>query len=119
MAQEVKKNAEIEKVYEVFEDYIKASPYIDWLWSDKLGYILMEISLEYREIMESRIITDAENLCLIMFHEIADDVLEMTQNDHIPQEADPLEKAEIKKRLKPYIDRLPQYTYLCEKLFEE
>ena len=68
---------------------------------------------------ESRIITDAENLCLIMFHEIADDVLEMTQNDHIPQEADPLEKAEIKKRLKPYIDRLPQYTFLCEKLFEE
>ena len=117
MAQKVGKNAEIEEVCEVFEDYIKASPYIDWLWTDKLGYLLLPISLEHQEIMESRIITDAGKLCWILFQEIADDVLEMTQNDHTPQEADPLERAEIEKRLKPYIDRLPQYGGLCPKLF--
>lgn len=33
MVQEAKRDAEMEKVYGVFEGYIKASPYIEWLWS--------------------------------------------------------------------------------------
>ena len=42
MVQEAKRDAEMEKVYGVFEGYIKASPYIEWLWSEKLGYILSQ-----------------------------------------------------------------------------
>ncbi len=114
-----KKDADIEKVCRVFEDYIKASPYIDWLWSDKLGYILTQISAERHEIMESRVITDAGKLCWILFNEVADDVLMMTQNDHTASEADPLEQAEIRKRLKPYADQLPEYGGLCDRLFAE
>lgn len=117
MVSEAKKNADIERVCHVFEDYIKASPYIDWLWSDKLGYILTQISVESQEIMESRVITDAGKLCWILFNEVADDVLKMTQNDHTAYEAGPLEQAEIRKRLKPYADQLPEFSGLCDRLF--
>lgn len=119
MIQAAKRDADVERVCKVFDSYIKSSPYIDWMWSDKLGYVLTQISLERQEILESRIISDAGKLCGILFHEIADDVLEMTGNDHSTQEADPLEQAEIRKRLKPYADQLPEYGYLCEKLFQK
>lgn len=82
MLQEAKRDADVEKVCRVFGDYIKASPYLEWLWSDKLGYVLMQMDLERREIMECHVITDAERLCWILFNEIADDVLERTPNDH-------------------------------------
>ena len=45
-------------------------------------------------------------------------VLELTGNEHDTYEADPLEQAEITKRLAPYIEQLPEYQYLYEKLFE-
>lgn len=62
MVQKAKKNEEIEKVVNVFQDYIMTSPYIEWLWSDKLGYILMQISIKKQDIGESRIISDADML---------------------------------------------------------
>ena len=43
MLQEAKRDADVEKVCRVFGDYIKASPYLEWLWSDKLGYVLMQM----------------------------------------------------------------------------
>lgn len=119
MLKEAKRDADVEKVCRVFGDYIKASPYLDWLWSDKLGYVLMQINLERQEIMESHVITDAERLCWILFNEIADDVLERAQNDHTTYDADLTERLRIQKRLKPYTDQLPEYSNLCEKLWKE
>lgn len=114
---DMKTKEEIEKVYQVFADYVQGSQYLEWFWSDKLGYILMQISVERRYIAESWIVTDAEELCRILFDEIASDVLGWTGNDHNTYEADPLERAEIEKRWKVYADQLPQYRRLCEKLF--
>ena len=34
---------EIERVYAVFADYIRENPYLEWFWSDKLGYLLLKI----------------------------------------------------------------------------
>ena len=64
-------------------------------------------------------ITDAERLCWILFNEIADDVLERTPNDHTTYDADPSERAKIRKRLQPYTDQLPEYRGLCEKMWEK
>ena len=119
MLQEAKRDADVEKVCRVFGDYIKASPYLEWLWSDKLGYVLMQMDLERREIMECHVITDAERLCWILFNDIADDVLERTPNDHTTYDADPSERAKIRKRLQPYTDQLPEYRGLCEKMWEK
>ena len=43
--EETEKN-EIERVYAVFADYIRESPYLEWFWSDKLGYLLLKIGAE-------------------------------------------------------------------------
>ena len=48
MLYEEKEKAEIERVYSVFQDYIRTSPYLEWVWSDKVGYILIVISTEKR-----------------------------------------------------------------------
>lgn len=37
MLYEETEKKEIERVYAVFADYIWESPYLEWLWSDKLG----------------------------------------------------------------------------------
>ena len=34
---------EIEHVYGVFKDYIHASKFLDFVWSEKLGYLLLHI----------------------------------------------------------------------------
>lgn len=118
MVQKAKKDTDIEKVCRVFGDYVEKSPYIDWLWSEKLGYILMQVNAEKQEIVESQVISDAGSLCWIMFHEVAGDVLQRTNNEHSLYEADAAEKAEIEKSLKPYAAQLPEYRDFYDKLFE-
>ena len=46
MLYEETEKKEIERVYAAFADYIRESPYLEWLWSDKLGYLLLKISTE-------------------------------------------------------------------------
>lgn len=117
MVQEAKRDAGMEKVYGVFEGYIKANPYIEWLWSEKLGYILMQIEAKEREVVESRVVADAGDFCRILFHEVAEDTLRKRNSDHTSYEADALEKAEIEKALRPYINQLPEYRDCCYGLF--
>ena len=118
MVQKAKKNEEIEKVVNVFQDYIMTSPYIEWLWSDKLGYILMQISIKKQDIGESRIISDADMLCWILLNEMAEDTIQAGGSEHAVFEAEPEELKKKKKTLQPYMNQLPEYTYLYEKLFK-
>ena len=45
--------------------------------------------------------------------------LYITDNDHGLENADPLERAEIRRRWKPFMDQLPQFAYLCEEILPE
>lgn len=114
MMLKAEKKEAVEKVGKVFEEYIKASPYMELLWSDKLGYVLMLIHRETSEIMESRVITNAESFCRSMINEISQNVLEVMGKDHDTCELSPLEHTEVEKELKPYMDQLPEYAYLFE-----
>ena len=116
MLYEETEKKEIERVYAAFADYIRESPYLEWLWSDKLGYLLLKISTEKRYVEEEILVDTADQLAEVLFSEVLMDVLQMTGNDHTEQTADPLELAEIKRRWKPYIDQLPEYAYLCDEL---
>ena len=116
MLYEEMEKKEIERVYAVFADYIRESPYLEWLWSDKLGYLLLKISTKKRYVEEEILVDTADQLAEVLFSEVLMDVLQMTGNDHTEQTADPLELAEIKRRWKPYIDQLPEYAYLCDEL---
>lgn len=106
---------ELDEIVAAFESYLKDSEYLELVWSDKIGYILLKISMSDRSIpLAPVIIEDGEMLCEELFSEIATDVLEYTGNDHERENADPLERAEIKRRYEPYIERLPQYRQLAE-----
>ena len=116
MLYEETEKKEIERVYAVFADYIRESPYLEWLWSDKLGYLLLKISTKKRYVEEEILVDTADQLAEVLFSEVSMDVLQMTGNDHTEQTADPLELAEIKRRWEPYINQLPDYAYLCKDL---
>ena len=116
MLYEETEKKEIERVYAVFADYIRESPYLEWLWSDKLGYLLLKISTKKRYVEEEILVDTADQLAEVLFSEVSMDVLQMTGNDHTEQTVDPLELAEIKRRWNPYIDQLPEYAYICDEL---
>lgn len=83
---------------------------------DAFPYLLLKIGAEKRYIAENVIVYTAEQLARILFSEVSMDVLQMTGNDHTEQTADPLELAEIKRRWNPFLERLPEYQTVCEKI---
>lgn len=116
MLYEETEKKEIERVYAVFADYIRESPYLEWFWSDKLGYLLLKISTEKRYVEEEILVDTAEQLASVLFSEVSMDVLQMTENEHSEQTADPLERAEIKRRWQPFLERLTKYRPVCKKI---
>ncbi|MDO5392138.1 MAG: hypothetical protein Q4F24_13750 [Eubacteriales bacterium] len=116
MLYSVEDKKQIEKVIGVFQEYINGSDYLDIVYAKKLGYILLKIELKSRDIMESIVIENAEELVTELFSEIAMDVVEMTGNDHAIANADPLERAEIERRLAVYKEKLPEYAKLADSL---
>lgn len=109
---------QLEKVMEVFQDYLKESPYAEVVWSEKIGYIFLNVDMKYQDVDLMIPLDCAETLFSRLCYEVAQDVLIMTGNDHAVREADPLETAEIWRRLDPYLERLPEYRYLTEKMFK-
>ena len=111
-----KEKKEIERIREVFGEHIRQMTAYDLVWSDKVGYVWLAISLDPVYVDTSTRIESAADLCGECLNDVALDVLDMTGNDHNTEDADPLELAEIKRRWKPYIDQLPEYAYLCDEL---
>lgn len=106
---------EIRRVIRVFEGYLKDSPYLDLVWSDKVGFVLLKISTEHRSLEgESLVIEDAETLCEELFSEIALDVLLESGNDHESMAADEAEGAEIERRFLPFLRELPEYGTIAD-----
>ena len=99
---------ELDKVRGVFAEHLRQCPDFELLWSDKVGYV-----------DTGRRIESAEDLCRECLESIGMDVLYITDNDHGLENADPLERAEIRRRWNPFMDQLPQFAYLCEEILPE
>lgn len=110
---------EIEKVIAVFSEYIKESPYADVVWSDKLGYVFLNIDPDKFSIeIEPIIIESAEDICRELLYEISSDVMENTSHELTLAEA-PLDmRLEIESRFRPYLEKLPQYRYVADDMFK-
>ena len=67
-------------------------------WSDKVGYVLLDIAPDYDYVDTARRVDTAEELCRLMLEDTALDVLLLTENEHSMETADPLERAEIVRR---------------------
>lgn len=117
-----KQNSEIEKVYRVFESYIKENSCFDVVWSDKLGYICLNgISTDRENIYtEPLILREGNVLCEEIIFNMASDVLmRLGVNRDDLNECTSEERKKIREELKPYIDMLPEYSHLIAGLFKE
>ena len=78
----------LERVIAVFAERLKESDAFDLVWSDKVGYVLLDISTNYDYVDSARRIETAEKLCRLMLEDIALDVLLLTENEHSIETAD-------------------------------
>lgn len=109
--------AEIERVRSVFEDYLRCSTDFELVWSEKVGYVWLLLTPNpLNPVDTGRFITSAVDLCKTCLTDIAMEVVCLVESDHMPETADTLEQAEIRRRWKPYIEQLPEYAYLCEEV---
>ena len=75
-------------MYGVFKDYIHASKFLDFVWSEKLGYLLLHIDPTKNTIEEDQIIASADELCAELFNEVATDVFQEAKREHFYPDAD-------------------------------
>ena len=94
-----KEKNEIERVRKVFEKHIQQMTAYDLVWSDKVGYVWLAISIDPVYIDTGNWIESAAGLCYECLNDIALDVFGMTGNDHDFEDADPLELAEEQYKL--------------------
>lgn len=115
-----KQKQEIDRVISVFSDYIHTNKNLDVVWSEKLGYVLLNISPdEDTLIMEPELIEDGEHLLQLLLSEISLDVLEKGHCEHDKKDATSLEKAEMIRCMEPYTKQLPEYQRLVKRIFTE
>lgn len=112
--------AAIDKVIAVFQDYIKTCPYFEVLWSDKVGYIYLNIDTASGRVGDMGVvqIESAEELLDHLIYEFAVDTMEEGGHTVDPTEASKIERAEIERRLTPFMEQLPMYSDRVERIFD-
>ena len=80
----------LERVNAVFAERLKESDAYDLVWTDKVGYVLLDISPDYNYVDTARRIDTAAKLCRLMLEDVALDVLLLTENEHSIESADPV-----------------------------
>ena len=111
--------AAIDRVIAVFQDYIKTCPYFEVLWSDKVGYIYLDIDTASGRVADMGVvlIESAEELLDHLLYEFAVDTMEEGGHTVDPTEASKIERAEIERRLAPFMEQLPMYSDRVERVF--
>ena len=109
----------IKKVINVFDDYIKNSEMLDILWSEKIGYVLIDDINKERAAIDSHpvVVTDASWLCVYLLYKVAYDVLIGYGTLHEIEDSSPSEWELIRKACIPYVEQLPEYEELVRGLF--
>lgn len=110
--------AEIDRVLDVFRNYIDTAPLFDILWSDKVGYVYTDIYKGEHSIEVGEVRTDwienAQKLVKLLLCDIASEELQF----EIPiTEASEKDCERIAHRFYPYMAQLPEYGYLVPIVF--
>lgn len=116
-----KQNKKIEKVLKVFADYIRSTDYFDVVWSEKLGYVLLDgISKDSDDLcLTPKVLRDGAVLCDKAIYNIACDVMESQGKSSDLELCSEADQEEIRKALRNYMGELPEYSYLVDDLFSE
>ncbi len=85
-----------------------ASPHFDLLWSDKVGYIFISVDPIRGTVADSDswVVECAEDLLDKLLYEMAVDFMESNGHTLDPKEASKMERAEIERRLEPFVTQL-------------
>ncbi len=112
-------NKEIERVMDVFSEYICSNPYFDVVWSDKLGYVILDgLSKDMDSLcLAPEIVRDGASICDKAVYNIACDVMVEQGKTLDLYSCGETEKRDIRKALSPYMEQLPEYRYLVDNLF--
>jgi len=110
----------IERVIEGFQDYIRSTPQLDVLWSEKLGYIYIGLDIVGGTIadMTSELILSDEVLFDKILYEMAVDIMEKAGHTLDPKEASELERREVERQLRQRTALLPEYQTRIPLVFE-
>ena len=112
--------AEFQTLLTAFHEYIQISPYFEILFSPRQGFLFLRIEGENLEIER---IASPDDLFQWLIDEISSDVRDLFLcGEHISVNLFPAEIDETRKRVLPYIDRLPKalriyYMNLMEENF--
>ena len=99
--------AEYQTLLTAFHEYIQASPYFEILFSSKKGYLFLRI--DSHDFLEVEEIDTPDHLFRRLIDEISSDVRDLFLcGEHISVNLFPAEMDETRKRVLPYIDRLPE-----------
>ena len=112
--------SELNRVIEVFADYIHASKQLDLIYSEKFGYILLNdvCTEEDDQDLIPILIDDAEELCDHLILEKANEIL---RGKHVMRDlwdTTSRERELIADALEEYMIKIPEYRYLVSKQFE-
>ena len=109
----------IEKVIDVFKDYIRTSTHFELLWSEKVGYIYISIDNVRGTIgdIDCCVVDSAEELLDKLISEMAIDIMEEVGHTIDPTAATQLERREVERRIQPYFNQLPAYQDRLQRVF--
>ena len=117
MNRKMEEKQKIERVLDVFSQYLKDTDFYEVFWSEKHGYILLGMSGDGTNVFdEASIIPTSEAFVKRMLTEIASDYFIATDSDNTLKTATQPEAVEIQQRWKPYMEQLPEYQYLLDTL---
>lgn len=109
---------EFERIFQVFGELLKQSTHIDVVPS-KVGYVM--IPIEDGEMscgVAAEVMETPADLCALCINEMAYDIRdEIAPSQPALYECNEAVKQEILTRIAPYMEKLPEYRYLEEKLF--
>lgn len=112
--------SELNRVIEVFADYMHKSKQLDLIYSDKFGYILLYDACTEtdRQDLIPIVIDDAGELCDHVIMEMVNDVLRAGHVMNDLCDTTPQERKMIEDALEEYMAKIPEYRYLIAKQFE-
>ena len=96
-----------------------ASPHFDLLWSDKVGYIFISVDPIRGTVADSDswVVECAEDLLDKLLYEMAVDFMESDGHTLDPKEASKIERAEIERRLEPFVTQLSAGLEHIQRIF--
>ena len=108
------KKKEMERLVNIFTGCIEQHENFELLYSKKLDcYLLLELNSYRKDVEDTGCYYEPKEFCRKMFEIIAQDAFALSKYEHDEQEQE-----EMKRLLGVYVEKLPEYEGLANKVLE-